>query len=526
MTTKTHSMLWALLGALTVVPAVAIASPDRPDRRDEGAIRSDGVNKDSGRGTMRAFGLVHAPIGGARIDLDPDGNLVVSDIGSTGDDGVSVDLGGSEGIRVEFADLELPLVGSFFETAVTGTVDGEADQLIGTLRAEYDGDGVNILADLTPIGSPSYTVEVWESGILVARETGVIGPLVARVSCAGGNERCVGKILKWVWDHVAVAAGEFVEKLAVWFFEKLYVSITGGRDAVLGDEIRIYPETDPNPIEDLSNVSVRFADIPAVVVNGEALRMFQVPHRCRGEAYFDAVDGHLTLFNLGSTGDDGVSMELDAPTSWEAEWLELDDPPGTVPDGARLTATARGIVNSVADQTIGSVAVEDIGAELEVTADYSPIGATTYTVKVFDGGEWGDVVGQVTNSTGPLARFPRWPLDVHVVKHYCPYRGAKICLTWKGDRIAIEIVGGPTVEGDYLSIEPDASTSLVGLLSGAELATKNIPAVTIMNEVESHAAPIPVVSQWGLVLMILTLMSAGTILLRRHGRRARAVGAT
>ena len=50
---------------------------------------------------LDAFGLSHTSLGGAQLGFDPVGNLVVSNIGSSGQDGVSIDLGEVRGMSMD-----------------------------------------------------------------------------------------------------------------------------------------------------------------------------------------------------------------------------------------------------------------------------------------------------------------------------------------------------------------------------------------------------------------------------------------
>jgi hypothetical protein len=88
------------------------------------------------------FGLPHTPLGNATLGLDPSsGELVVSNLGSSGQDGVSIGLGGVTGFRAA-VDIgpqgELP-PGAIFQMdafAPAPVASGQSQKTLGLLICE------------------------------------------------------------------------------------------------------------------------------------------------------------------------------------------------------------------------------------------------------------------------------------------------------------------------------------------------------------------------------------------------------
>lgn len=91
-----------------------------------------------------AHGLRHAPLGTAVLSLDPVGNLVVSNIGSSGQDGVAIDLGeaiGPMACDVGFPGLALDTnPGSHWSLSAIGQIAGVPGQLIGSMEVQRQLD--------------------------------------------------------------------------------------------------------------------------------------------------------------------------------------------------------------------------------------------------------------------------------------------------------------------------------------------------------------------------------------------------
>jgi hypothetical protein len=115
-------------------------------------------------GGLSVFGFEHAPLGSAGINIYGSGNLVVTNIGSSGNDGVEVATQQGEGHCYAVSDPDpngtLPL-GARITTSYLGSVMGSANQSIAEIVEEKDTTGWVIHVDFPGLGSPTYTIEAY-----------------------------------------------------------------------------------------------------------------------------------------------------------------------------------------------------------------------------------------------------------------------------------------------------------------------------------------------------------------------------
>jgi hypothetical protein len=112
-----------------------------------------------------------------------------------------------------------------------------------------------------------------------------------------------------------------------------------------------------------------------------------VPNSSLGNASLALQGGQLVAGNLGSSGQDGVSVALPPGlTGWGAQWVPLDQV-GKLPVGAYLQERVLGAFGGVADALLGTVTMTKAGTTNYVlSADLSPIGAGSVLLQAYLGG--------------------------------------------------------------------------------------------------------------------------------------------
>ena len=166
-----------------------------------------------------------------------------------------------------------------------------------------------------------------------------------------------------------------------------------------------------------------------------------------GNAVLTATDTQLTVSNLGSSGQDGVSIKMPSNlTAWEAHWQDPDSTDG-LPVGAYVREAVVGTGNGVVNGVLGTVQVTKAGTGNHVvSADFSPVGASTYTVQAY---RQGVLVAQVTNQPGSaLAVAGGSSFSGGVQFTCCPLRW-RGWLDWGTSGTSLS-VGGTTVSCDNL----------------------------------------------------------------------------
>jgi hypothetical protein len=264
------------------------------------------------------FGLNHQPVEGATLSLNADGSLLVSNLGSSGCDGVSIDMGdGSQGLTatVDFGPAGSLSPGSEF------TVDSFFDV---TYRVYEIGNGQAALAMDVPGCTPSSVrVELLNNGAVVDSKEYDHSALNRNGQLVISNIGSSGQ------DGVRFRLGDGNFNVDS-FFDIAYKVDPGthfpGCPPVAADQIRIIPldgclsqiqshdhHGHPTILKTPANLrhrghkTVLKAASPngpgganSFTITDEALGLFGgTPHTALG-------NGHLTISNIGSSGQDGV----------------------------------------------------------------------------------------------------------------------------------------------------------------------------------------------------------------------------
>jgi hypothetical protein len=156
---------------------------------------------------ITAFGLSYSPVGNASVALATAGTgIVVGNLGSAGQDGVSINLSGVQGTAQSFSldtSLDLggtPPTGAFLQqTAMAGSTN----QLVSTITAtQLPGGSASLAADFTPVSNSPLTINYFSggpNGTLVYSEQ-ASGAGAAAISCAAGSARWTAYVDFWPFN--------------------------------------------------------------------------------------------------------------------------------------------------------------------------------------------------------------------------------------------------------------------------------------------------------------------------------------
>ncbi|MGA2064178.1 MAG: PEP-CTERM sorting domain-containing protein [Thermoguttaceae bacterium] len=144
---------------------------------------------------ITAFGLSYSPVGNATVALATAGTgVVVGNLGSAGQDGVSIGLSGAQGTAQTQSfsldtSLDLggtPPTGAFLKQTAMASTLGGTNQLVSTITAtQLAGGSTSVAADFTPVSNAPLTIDYFSggpNGTLVYSEQAP-GAGVATVSC-------------------------------------------------------------------------------------------------------------------------------------------------------------------------------------------------------------------------------------------------------------------------------------------------------------------------------------------------------
>ena len=412
-------------------------------------------------------GLRHSPLGTAQISIS-NSQLLVSNLGSSGQDGVSAGLGEVGGLH---STLQLPTaplpVGASLEIEGRGQVNGVPNQRIATVLMEELADGRQLSVDFSSVGAPTYELLLFADGKQIFSRKGLQG-IAGTTSPSVGIEYCCHTSIKCTWRYVAKTG-----------FEP-----SGGGPTILTDLAVFQAENPTKQVAVASVINIRTRNIAQFTMTREWPILFGVPHRSLGAAQFEAAGGALTLSNIGSSGQDGVLFDflyfivgfVDI-RGFRVDWLDLD-PTGVLPVGATLLVGATGVVDGIPDQSLGQMQVENSASALQFIPDFSTVQSSTHQVEVYNQGV---LVKAVRGHTGRAATVgsgasPKpWPTSVAILRG----ETSNYTFMWPNP-LVITIPGEGAFTGDELRIL--AETGGVTSLRAVSLQAADISMITLIDE--------------------------------------------
>ncbi len=214
---------------------------------------------------------------------------------------------------------------------------------------------------------------------------------------------------------------------------------------------------------------------PPVVYGG-------LDHLPLGDASVGKLGDDLIVGNLGSSGLDGIEIDMGPPAEKTLN-LHYEVPAGN----GTMTFTSHGDIDGVPEQPIGACTVTHNGGEETFSFNFSFIGASTYTTKIYSGKT---LMYERTGNSGigyrkqKLAPLPveGWQLGCYYGDNLEYYAPSWMTMT-SASIVPYEVEGGPTVMGDRVVISPDSAMMMVEVLSGGRIqASGAIPQIKIVQE--------------------------------------------
>lgn len=413
---------------------------------------------------LTIFGLENESFGQARLERSG-GQLVVSNIGSSGQDGVRfVAPPGSQG-------------GAFTLDDFCPTGPPPPGRGTGLRGSNFNVDS---FFDITYRVSPSDTwqVEAQQSGAAPACMQVQVyddGKLQADVCVPQGTP-----LLEFPTTACPLELALFEDtgecRYRSVLDQSVDIQIGGEPDPVRGNEVHIFDST-AAPIDiELISLSLQSVQPIQVTVGLEEIQQFGQFHSALGQGtYANDASGHLIISNLGSSGQDGVrsvgsgDFRID---SFFDVWTELvvdPDPTGGGPDGAFVRFSAEGPVHGATVQPLGDLTVtRQVGPPPVhiLTPDFSPVGSSTVRLEIYEGGnlvqsfsglspagvasysEWPAATGKLSSGWPPILScfVQNWanPVEITVGGGAAARGGA---VTVVGDELRILAEGGAPVDG-------------------------------------------------------------------------------
>jgi hypothetical protein len=209
-----------------------------------------------------------------------------------------------------------------------------------------------------------------------------------------------------------------------------------------------------------------------------------LPHTPLGAASLSIIADILVVGNIGSSGLDGVSIDVSRPPpdrtlTWGFETPDTLDP-AVLPTGAFRRVTLIGEIDGVPGQVAIQTTIEDVGDSLLLMADFSFVGSSAVTVNLYLGG---GLVGQVTGYSGPGIQIDE-PFGSTTIETYWVRPDGTI---WKCEIITtgahtVQIIGGPSALADEIEVIPEGQTASLNKLTNVRIEAADLPSIPITDE--------------------------------------------
>jgi len=418
--------------------------------------------------TNRGFGSADVQAAG--------GALVVSNLGSSGNDGVKMQSppvfnNARQLMRIAIDTTSgSPANGDQMLLEPIGTLDGFAGQSFGNLILTYSGANTYAVEPaFFAQGAGGYTLRIYSGDTLVFEDTNLSGPAFS-VSAADGEKTLEVDIRDLnnddTWTLSIEDAGSYTPS---------------GGNPVQGDRAEM-------SISGHSSDADRVFRVKVNGFNGNSFDQFEVDEESmffidhvvtgEGDADLNPISagvpnqaGPLSVDNLGSSGQDGVRVALTDPN------ISLNDIsyPSGIAGGGSITAVAGGTVNGSDNSLIGFVSATENGGDFDVSGDFGAIGAATVTVEVLSGGS--SVFSASGISSAATAQDAPSGAD---------WLDGTLGMRWSAGQ-TFAIPGNGSHAGDELRFTADSPTDTVDSTEFIALITTDIARIIIDSAVSTPA---------------------------------------
>jgi hypothetical protein len=175
----------------------------------------------------------------------------------------------------------------------------------------------------------------------------------------------------------------------------------------------------------------------------------------------------LQVTDLGLSGEDGIRLETAPAEALHVDWAN-PDAFGDLPAGAYAEARGYGRVSGVSDQSLASLRMTVLGGPVGLDVDFTPVGAGSYDLAVYNAGT---LVAQIPGQTGTVGTVERWPDSLEFGHDGAAVRAVA---RWSTP-VSMQLAGGPAVAGDELRLTAVNPTTPFESLGALELVASGIP---------------------------------------------------
>ena len=253
---------------------------------------------------LEYFGLHHSSLGNASIGID--NNLEVGQIGESGGDGITTELGDADSAIFFYPNTSFVEQGYTMRADIYGSFNGRRNSFIGRLygyRADYGSFYAGV--DFSAIGATNVTFQLWDGTALMAETTQTSGEVFMYAEYSQPP-----RVNPW-WRRPNGDHGAWIE-----FSYPLAVTLPGGAP-IYGDRIFMRPNGATGTVDYISRSDVFGAGgLANFRFDGMRLGVFGRAHLSLSGCKMIARSGSLEIAEI-PFGEDGggVLVELHDPSA-------------------------------------------------------------------------------------------------------------------------------------------------------------------------------------------------------------------
>jgi hypothetical protein len=418
----------------------------------------------------------HFALGQATLGVNAAGQLNVGNIGPTGTDGVEIPLSRAHWAAAAGSLINRPLLSN---SAVTyefhAMLDHVRDRIASSVTATGNTVGeTQITANMSPFGATRHRYLFIGHGTkLTILDLDVTNQPTATFSVSSNvvaviPSLCTDFTHSNCYLRIKLPTPPGDPGPVIRFSPTL---------AVIADEVIIMPE-DPVRLPGPQNrVLITGSCADLFQFNSEELGLFGNGHTGLGTATLVADAEMLTVGHLGTSGNNGVSINFNGALNALVSF--------TVPASNHVVRDMAGTFIHELGRNLGLIhgRADALAASGQITTDFSPIGSSTQTIEVRSNSQ---LIQRITGHDGNIGSVSAWPAGLGEQSAGSP-TGAPGFIVPFGQVVQISINGGPTLQGDELRVFPENPSQTIGNLQSLNLLASGFDSITVTNETVTPA---------------------------------------
>ncbi len=340
-------------------------------------------------------GSIHSPLGQALLTNTASG-LLATNLGDSGQDGVTVPIGTTSGYKLRIALPQTLAPGARVTVVSEGYAEVENGLVPSVAGVEFARrlDGTN---QMTPTYSQSGS-NYWVTLCLGARQV-----TSGSVCVSNGTPLILGSygsIICVSW--ISGSATNVVIGQKTTYQQPVKITIPGVGTYTADTVKTIYncpPYYAPN--SSWTNLVVTAAGQPSVEITGEWLVRSGILVTSAGASALSVGAAGVVVSGLGVTGSNGITLHLsDGPPEEPVEYVRGELAPFTLSSpGQTFSLMATGMTSLLQPLSLGVVKLAQSADRVDVTTDFGALGAGGTRLEVYSNGLF---VGRVLTSNAPV----------------------------------------------------------------------------------------------------------------------------